>query len=622
MRTSILRPLATRARNWLPWLAILGTIIGARLWLISEYGSPLPIHDQWDGEAAFLFKPWLENTLRWSDLFAPHNEHRIVLSRLLALGLLHANGQWDALLEMTVNAVLCGFIGCGIAAALLRILGSEYRVPVLAAVTLWLSLPYAHENTLWGFQSAFYFLLFFSFLAIWGLGFFPACSRNWWLGAIAAVLVCFSTASGFFAAGVVFILEAIRFLSKRRRLIEVVPTCLFAIAVVAVSLYFRAGHPPHDALKAASAGAWLSVFARSLAWPYCAMPILIVVMYLPWAICTFLIVTKNEPQSQSRIEILFGLGVWVIAQAAAIAYARGGNGNIPISSRYMDILGLGAVLNALCVVALAKSIPWTGKRRAVALVFGTIWIAGSLRGAAELGFQKVSFGPGKEALLPMEENVRAYVATRDRKYLTGDLPYPHANRLAELLDDPTIRKILPTIVRPALPLEIRQETGHVFIANGYPAEIANPPYEKTWGSYSESGPEARGSMESESFRPELPYVQFDVAGNPRGATILSLRDVKTGKEARVTAAIRNDENWRAGIVRVPGHDLHIIARDDSREDWIAFREPRDLGRLSYYTQQIVSNRQNLFRVGVALLAVTITGLLAGFHKQGLEKQRN
>jgi hypothetical protein len=130
-------------------------------------------------------------------------------------------------------------------------------------------------------------------------------------------------------------------------------------------------------------------------------------------------------------------------------------------------------------------------------------------------------------------------------------------------------------------------------------------------------------MESENFSPELPYLQFEVAGNPRGATVLSLHNATTGKEAPVTADIRIDDNWRAGIVPVPGHPLQIIARDDSSEDWIAFREPRELGRLSYYTQQLVSNRQNLFRVGLAVLAVAITGgLFAGFHNRGFEKQRN
>jgi hypothetical protein len=427
-------------------------------------------------------------------------------------------------------------------------------------------------------------------------------------------------ASGFFAAGIVFLLEAIRLLSKQRRFIEAAPTCFFTLCVLAVGLYFRVTFLPHEPLRAASAGAWLSVFAKSLAWPYCALPMLVVVAYLPWAKCMFLLVS-NRPIFRPRHEIFFAIGIWVIAQAAAIAYARGEDGDIPIASRYMDILALGAVLNTLCVIELVKTIP-PGRWRVPTLVLGAIWIAGSLCGAAQLGFEKLTSGPGKEALLPMEENVRAYVSTHDPKYLVGDRPYPDANRLATMLDDPTIRKILPAIVRPALPLTIRLETGDAFIANGYPAEVANPPYEKAWGSFSHVGPEARGSLESGRINPALPYLQFAAAGNPRGATSLSLRNAATGKQARVAAQTRIDENWWRGIVRVPSPPLHIIARDDSMQDWIAFREPRELGRLSYYTEKIILNRRNLFRVGVALLAAVITtGLLIRFPNETFEKQR-
>jgi hypothetical protein len=602
--------LTLRVMHWMQWLALMALIVGARFWLISRYGTALPIHDQWEVEAGLLFKPWLENTLRWSDLFAPHNEHRLVLTRLLALGLLKVNGQWDGLLEMTVNAILCGLIGVGFAAGLLRILGNEFRVPVLAVVALWLALPYAHENTLWGFQSQFYFLLFFSLLAIWGLGSFPAYSRIWWLGAIGAVLGCLSMASGFFAAAAILILDMVRVIAKRRRLPDAAPTFLFAIAVVALGLYFRTTFLPHEALKAASFYAWSNVFTRSLAWPYCTMPIVVVAMYLPWAICALLMLTTNEPRLRSRTEILFGIGLWVIMQAAAIAYARGENGNGPIASRYMDVLALGAVVNALCVVVLFPSVPWVGTRRTVAHVFGGLWVAAVFVGAAALGFQKLSSGPGNEVLLPMEENVRAYVATHDRQHLTGDHPYPDANRLAELLDDPTLRKILPAIIRPVLPLALRRETGHAFVASGYPAQLATPSYERSWGSYSQSGREARGSMETEDFRPALPYLQFEIAGALRDGTSLTLRD-ETGHEVRFNSPARLNENWRPAIVPVPGVKVHLVGNDDTTTRWFAFREPRELGRFSYYSQCAVANGKYLFMFSLGILTLmTLTTLRA------------
>jgi hypothetical protein len=604
--------------TWVPWVALLGIILGARLWLISGYGSALPILDQWDAEGAYLFKPWLENTLRWPDLFSPHNEHRIVFSRLLALGLLAANGQWDALLEMTANAMLCGLIGVGIAGALLKRLGNEYRTPVLVAVTLWLALPYASENTVWGFQSAFYFLLCFSFFAIWGLAFFPAYSFGWWVGGISAILACFSMASGFFAAGSVLVVEGARLVLKRGGFREIAPTCLLAVGVVALGLWSRVPFPPQETLKAASSiGAWFNVFARSLAWPYCALPVLAVAMYLPWAVSSFFMVRTNDPRFRTRAEMLFVIGVWVIVQAAAIAYARGENGHIPIASRYMDVLGLGALVNALCVVLLIDSVrsaKWYAARRVV----GAIWIAATVGGAIHLSADDLS-SSGKEALLPMEDNVRGYVATHDPNYLIGDHPYSDANRLANLLDDPTIRKILPTIVRPALPLEFYRSTGDAFVANGYPAQLTTPPYERAWGSYSQSVREARGTMESKSFHAELPYLQFEVAGSLARGLSLSLRDDETGNEERVNSKARANENWRSAIVPLPGSHVHIIANDDHEKKWFAFREPRELGRFGYYAQWAVSNGRNLLIFGLAISLFSMVNKLLALFRLSLSR---
>ena len=63
-------------------------VVGARWWLIGNYSSDVPWLDQWDAEAQGLYQP---THVAW---FAPHNEHRIFFTRLLALGLLRANGQW------------------------------------------------------------------------------------------------------------------------------------------------------------------------------------------------------------------------------------------------------------------------------------------------------------------------------------------------------------------------------------------------------------------------------------------------------------------------------------------------------------------------------------------------
>ena len=104
---------------------------GARWWLIGRFGTDLPYLDQWDAEARFLYKPYFEDSLAPGAWFAAHNEHRIFFSRLLGLGLLLVNGQWDARLQMVVNAALYATVAGALFVLLSR--GRSERFALLCA---------------------------------------------------------------------------------------------------------------------------------------------------------------------------------------------------------------------------------------------------------------------------------------------------------------------------------------------------------------------------------------------------------------------------------------------------------------------------------------------------------
>ena len=154
-------------REHLGWaLSLFLVILGAKLWLIHQAATSLPLLDQWDGEGADVFLPWLQGHLSFADLLRGHNEHRILFTRLLDLGLLEMNHQWDNQLEVVVNAILhtttLTIFGCAMA----RMLGKICWPIIWAALALVSVPPFAWENTLWGFQSQFYFLLLFSLLTM------------------------------------------------------------------------------------------------------------------------------------------------------------------------------------------------------------------------------------------------------------------------------------------------------------------------------------------------------------------------------------------------------------------------------------------------------------------------
>jgi hypothetical protein len=65
----------------------------------------MPDWDQWDAEAGELFTPWFENDHFLTHLFTPHNEHRVILTKLQNLALVLLGGQWDSRLEAVTNAL-------------------------------------------------------------------------------------------------------------------------------------------------------------------------------------------------------------------------------------------------------------------------------------------------------------------------------------------------------------------------------------------------------------------------------------------------------------------------------------------------------------------------------------
>jgi uncharacterized membrane protein len=603
-----LHPKSIRTR-WLEYLALFLVVVGARLWLVSLYGSSVPSMDQWDGEGAHLFKPWIEGTLRISDLFQPHNEHRILLSRLLALGLLCLNGQWDAQLEMAVNALLCGAMAVLITAALVKLFGHDLRTLLVLVVGLWSSLPYGHENTLWAFESSFYFFLFFSLLAIWGLALYPVFSWPWWTGVAGLLLACLSMASGFFAVLVLLGLSALRLIKKRTLSRDSVILIALCCAVVAIAFYYRTTVPAHAVIRATSLRGWANFFGSCLAWPFCMKSAVCLIMYLPAGLLVGRYLSKRSTalcETWGRqTEALIGVSAWVILQAAAMAYLRGGGTVPPPVSRYMDILAFGALANFLAILLLVKELPNGTPGRQVGIVLATCWITGLGAGSVLISQRELSFRTVRtQSLYPVEETVRAYVATGDRKYLEGNpppkIPYPHASRLAMLLDDPTIRSILPAAVRAPLRVEKAKDTENAFVPNGYAPAIQNPSYERGWGSYSAQGVAARGSMQSQSITTCLHYLQFEMTGYMRKGLSLVIQSEGTGKKARVIPTNREDEYWRLAYVAVPGENIRILADDDNVEEWFGFREPRELARFSYYAD-ILTRRGKSICYGGAML---------------------
>ena len=224
-------------------------IFGAKLWFIRVAGSDLPSWDQWDAEGEVTLRPFVEGWLGQKEILHPHNEHRLITTKLYVLGLFAANGQWDGLLETTVNAAL--HTGC----ALLLLLAVSQGLPrpwpvwVGALLVLLFSLPYSWENTLFGFQVQFYFLLLFSLGHLWLTLESDRFSVRWALGQLCGLLAVASLASGFLSAIAILAVLGHRLVRERRWSAQQWTTASLAVAFSLLGWVMKNDVPGHAELR-------------------------------------------------------------------------------------------------------------------------------------------------------------------------------------------------------------------------------------------------------------------------------------------------------------------------------------------------------------------------------------
>lgn len=420
--------------------------LGIKFFVIARYGSATPFWDQWDGEAANLYQPWLEGRLSFQHLVAPHNEHRIVTTRLLALFLLKLNGLWNPLLQMCVNAMIHLIV---ILVSLFLIAygcGKKIFFPLLLFSSFLFFIPYAWENTLAGFQAQFYFVLLFSALTLFLLIEKKLFSPLWFLGLLVGVLAFFSLASGILSAAAVIAVFGIQYVLNVDRSWKKVIIILTLIPLVFLGIAFTPTLARHAVLKAHSITQFSKVFLTIMSWPLPENFFWFLFRNAPSLVfCGALFL--GRPQVNDRRWFLLGLIIWTTLQAMSIAYARAEG---CLSSRYLDLFSLSVLVNFACLLN-----QYSFKnlfRKSVVLLWAVVIVIALARSSyKDLPSQ---LNDKKRAGIAQTLNVQNYQRSGDINDLKNkpfqEIPYPDPTRLAMILSSPTIQKILPTsIQKPA-----------------------------------------------------------------------------------------------------------------------------------------------------------------------------
>jgi hypothetical protein len=600
-------------QNWQQFVAYASfssVIFGVKLWVISCFGNATPYWDQWDSEAANLYKPFLDGTYVWTNLFAFHNEHRILTTRLLALALLKINGIWDPLLQMVVNA------GLHIAALVLsitlltRVIGRN-RLPSLLVFSLVLfCIPYGWENTLAGFQSQFYLVLLFGIACQWFTITQQPFSVRWWSGVVCGVLAYFSLAGGIFVFASAAIVGFVFFVFGLRKTLKQ----FLAVALLGGLFIFGAWQTPslpyHASLKAHSFHQFIRALTQILAWPmaghsYLAFlrnsPVLVFIGYMIW----------KKPPANDRRWFLFGLIFWGVGQAVSIAYGRAEG---CLSSRYLDIFAITVLVNFACLIFIGQG--QVCKRRPWVIIGMLIWIS------TVLMFLGVSVGKTlsteltakRDTGFAQELNTRNYLATgdfvhlKDKPYL--HVPYPDSQRLASILASPTICSILPTnISRPLTCTSIESKPVDAIVADGYYPTTPKRTG-KIWGSFGTQGNLTTGQawIRFEANKHSR-LLAIPVAGYPLNSG-MNIEVEQNGHRKPLVIKENPKESWSIIYARVGKGPFSIHITDFSTTFWEAVGAPSVAGNLEPLTNRLLAHWSFFVMLGLmgGVVLMTVSGL--------------
>jgi hypothetical protein len=432
------------------WLAALFLVVlGAKLWVVQLYGSTLPLWDQWY-EAERFFRPWMEGHLTWKAFFAAHNEHRILFTRLLDLGVIWLNGRWEPLLQMTVNAFIHAAFVCGLAFCLWDFLGRKSGWLICFLLAPFFALPFAAENTIWAINSQQYFLSIFSLATLAGLGFGKPGGRRWWFGLAASIMGLFAMASGLLAPMAVGGLMGLRAIKNRRMGRENLITLGACLVVIGLGAALSVTMEDDRPLRAHSLMEFTSALARNLTWPFFNAPEMVCLLSLPLAVLVAFYFRPNFPEPRAA-EFLLVFGLWGGLQSAALAYGRANYGEVVPASRYLDVLNVFIIAGLFATVLLRRSgvgSQWLNQTgMLLPLVFAGVifWGLGRI---SQIVVENLLL-PTRMMNLVAEERVETFMATGDAsEFLEKPTVRPDPKVVLQVLNNAKLQTIMPAVCLP------------------------------------------------------------------------------------------------------------------------------------------------------------------------------
>lgn len=407
--------------------------------LLAAYGTVLPYRDQWQCTAFDLLGPWARGNLSVSAFWTPLNDHWPVLTRVLSFGLVKLNGQWNNLVETSVNALIFAAAVFVFLRALLPGIPRYGRVALVLLAGAVLALPITWENTLWGIQSLVYLQIVLTLIYLSAVATERSFTGKWWIGHVAGLAVIFTQHSAVIAHIAAGAMLTWRLGRRDGEPAVIRAGLIFCAAIIGLFVVFFPSISTTANLRADSWQLALEVGLRQLAWPL-PDPAWAFLVYLPWSGWMF---NRLRARFITPVDaFILMVGLWAGGQAAAIGYGRAVE-TYTFASRYCDFLALGWLVNAACFGRMWFYFPRRLARVAMVSI-GLIWLILPVK-----SFWQESRGShaGHNLARRPGENERNLTRLRTWFQLRDD---------ARLINDPGVQQELFTYA-PSLPPLLRLE---------------------------------------------------------------------------------------------------------------------------------------------------------------------
>ena len=209
-------------------VTVLAAPVAAYFWFIDRFSVNVVSVDQWSNIK--LIQSWHKNGLSFGDLWAPHFDHRVLFPNFIVLGLAQFT-HFNVIIEEYISAVMLVATTALVIATHRRRSRSTPLIWYLPVALLLFSFV-QYQNTLWGFQMAWYLVTLGLATALYFLD-RPILTQAAFLAAIAATVVAsYSSLQGLIVWPVGLVLLYFR----RRSRQQLVTWC--TVAVVTTALYF------------------------------------------------------------------------------------------------------------------------------------------------------------------------------------------------------------------------------------------------------------------------------------------------------------------------------------------------------------------------------------------------